>query len=214
MNLANITRLHNSISAISFMRRIIALVEDYSEKRKVFNEKLSNQPLHILTVSQMKMVFEGNLLLLLELANLQGKSEDIKNYKNNDLLRVLLPLIKLFSAKCGIEIIGEGMECFGGNGYMENSNIPVILRDSYVLAIWEGTTNVLSVDFLKLVQNNPSSIQKLFGKIEKRLKSLSSDKENHEKIKNILNFLKNKNNNFINLKTSRAFAFLYLYFFK
>lgn len=207
MNLANITRLHNAITAISGMRRIIALVEDYSENRIVFKEKLNNQPLHVVTVSQMKMLFEGNFLLLLEMGKLQGKSEAIRNYKNNDVLRFLLPLIKLFSAKCGIEIIGEGMECFGGNGYMENSNIPVLLRDSYVLAIWEGTTNVLSLDFIKLIQNNKKILKKIFIKIKKRLKIIYKDKERFDKLSTIFEFI-DKNNNLTNLKSSRAFSYL------
>ena len=57
MNLANVTRLHNITASVSAMRRMIALLEDYSYKRKVFNNYLYNKPLHILSVSQMKFCF-------------------------------------------------------------------------------------------------------------------------------------------------------------
>lgn len=45
--------------------------------------------------------------------------------------------------------MSEGLESLGALGYMENSNIPVAFRDAQVLTIWEGTTNVLSLDFLR-----------------------------------------------------------------
>lgn len=61
----------------------------------------------------------------------------------------MTPVLKLFTAKEAVALISEGVESFGGVGYMENSRIPVILRDAQVLPIWEGTTNILSLDFVK-----------------------------------------------------------------
>ena len=51
-------------------------------------------------------------------------------------------------------VISEGLECFGGMGYMENSKIPIILRDAQVTPIWEGTTNTLSLDFANEIFKN------------------------------------------------------------
>ncbi len=47
--------------------------------------------------------------------------------------------------------MSEGIEALGALGYMENSNVPVYLRDAQVLTIWEGTTNVLCLDFLRAI---------------------------------------------------------------
>jgi len=79
-------------------------------------------------------------------------------------------LAKLFTAKNAIEIGSEGMECFGGVGYMENSGIPVILRDLYVLSIWEGTTNVLSLDFIRVIQHSSGIMTRFFDLVKKRFK--------------------------------------------
>ena len=49
--------------------------------------------------------------------------------------------------------MSEGMEALGALGYMENSYIPVLLRDAQVLTIWEGTTNVLCLDFLRAIKS-------------------------------------------------------------
>lgn len=63
--------------------------------------------------------------------------------------------MKLFTAKEAMKHVSEGLECFGGVGYMENSGIPVILWDTQVYTIWEGTTNVLSLEFFKVVTKSP-----------------------------------------------------------
>lgn len=62
---------------------------------------------------------------------------------------MMTPLLKLYTAKMCVEWMSEGIEALGALGYMENSNMPVMLRDSQVLTIWEGTTNVLCLDFLR-----------------------------------------------------------------
>ena len=66
----------------------------------------------------------------------------------------MTPVLKLFTAKEAVALISEGLEAFGGVGYMENSRLPVLLRDAQVLPIWEGTTNILSLDFLNDIFKN------------------------------------------------------------
>ncbi len=46
-------------------------------------------------------------------------------------------------------VLSEVIEAFGGAGYVEDTGLPQLLRDSQVLPIWEGTTNVLSLDTLR-----------------------------------------------------------------
>jgi alkylation response protein AidB-like acyl-CoA dehydrogenase len=170
MNLANITRLHNITFSVGYMRRMIALLEDYSKKRKVFGKELSQQPLHIIEVSKMKFTFEGNFLFLLQVVKMYSKAELDKNYKNKDLLRLILPIAKLFAARCSEEVCLEGVQGFGGVGYMENSFIPQILRDTIVTSIWEGSINLLSFDFMKVLQSNVKVFENFVAKILKRIK--------------------------------------------
>jgi alkylation response protein AidB-like acyl-CoA dehydrogenase len=47
-----------------------------------------------------------------------------KNSKSKNELRLMTPVLKLFTAKDCIWVISEGLECFGGLGYMENSGLP------------------------------------------------------------------------------------------
>ncbi|MEK6283241.1 MAG: acyl-CoA dehydrogenase family protein [Acidobacteriota bacterium] len=65
------------------------------------------------------------------------------------LLRLLTPVMKLTTAKQAVMVLSEVIEAFGGAGYVEDTGLPQLLRDSQVLPIWEGTTNVLALDTLR-----------------------------------------------------------------
>lgn len=60
-------------------------------------------------------------------------------------------MLKATLAKTGVAFLSECMECLGGQGYVEEGGIAVLYRDTQVNAIWEGTTNVLSHDFLRVL---------------------------------------------------------------
>ena len=65
------------------------------------------------------------------------------------LLRLLTPVMKLTTGKQAVVVLSEVIEAFGGAGYVEDTGLPQLLRDAQVLPIWEGTTNVLSLDTLR-----------------------------------------------------------------
>lgn len=154
------------------MRRILSLLKDYSYKRKVFGAALENQKLHINTFSQMKYLFEGNLILLFQLSKIQGKLDHLDNYSKKGLLRILLPIAKLFAGRCSEELALEGIQSFGAVGYMENSHIPNILRDTIATSIWEGSINLLSFDFVKVIKSDSNAHSALIHSIKKNLQKM------------------------------------------
>ncbi|GIY14029.1 acyl-CoA dehydrogenase family member 11 [Caerostris extrusa] len=66
--------------------------------------------------------------------------------------------MKLYTAKQAVAVASEGLETFGGQGYMEDSRLPVILRDAQVCSIWEGTTNVMSLDVIRSLLKTNSEV--------------------------------------------------------
>lgn len=149
--LVNVTRLYNSVSAVSHMRRIIALARDYAHRRQVAGGiVLAEVPLHLRTLGDMELRFRGCLGLLLFVVTLLDKVEEgVATPAERQSLRLLTPITKLYTAKEALAVVSEGLESFGGLGYMENSGLPGLERDVQVLSIWEGTTNVLSLDTLR-----------------------------------------------------------------
>jgi alkylation response protein AidB-like acyl-CoA dehydrogenase len=148
----HITRTWNSICAISFMRRGLALARDYAAKRKAFGDTLSRKPLHADTLATLQVEFEAAFHLVFFAVGLLGKEEaGTATDEERKLFRTLSSIVKLTSGKQGVGIASEVLECFGGAGYVEDTGLPMLLRDSQVLSIWEGTTNVLSLDTLKSI---------------------------------------------------------------
>jgi acyl-CoA dehydrogenase len=145
-----LTRTWNSVCAASFMRRGIALARDYARRRVAFGQPLSRQPLHVQTLAAMQAEYEAAFHLCFELIHLLGRAEHGEaDGDARALLRLMTALAKLTTGKQAVAVSTEAIECFGGAGYVEDTGLPVIVRDSQVLPIWEGTTNVLSLELLK-----------------------------------------------------------------
>ena len=142
-----ITRAWNSVTATAFMRRACALARSYASERKAFGAMLADLPLHRETLDDIEMETRAATLLAFELVALIGREEagDIDD-EQRALLRLVTPIAKLVTAKQTVAGVSEAIEAFGGAGYVEDTGLPVLLRDSQVLPIWEGTTNVLSLD--------------------------------------------------------------------
>lgn len=146
----NITRTWNAICAVASMARAIALARDFAERRRAFGRPLIEQPLHAQTLADLQAEFEGAFALAFEVAHLLGRVEHGSAAPHEAaLLRLLTPLAKLWTGKLAVRICSEAIECFGGAGYIEDTGLPQLLRDAQVYPIWEGTTNVLSLDSLR-----------------------------------------------------------------
>lgn len=150
----NVTRSWNAVCAIATMRRAIALARDYAHKRRAFGRRLIEHPLHQATLAAMQADFEAAFQLTFHVVELLGRVQHGKaDAADIALLRLLTPLAKLWTGKLAVAICSEAIECLGGAGYIEDSGLPQLLRDAQVLPIWEGTTNVLSLDVLRVLRN-------------------------------------------------------------
>lgn len=157
--LLNITRLWNGISAVSLMRRGLALSFDYAQKRVAFGAPLSEKPLHRDTLATLFAETAAAFQLAFYVAELTGRSETREiNDDEALLLRMLTPVMKLTTGKQSVMVASEVLETFGGAGYIEDTGLPVLLRDSQVLPIWEGTTNVLALDTLRALQSRDNDL--------------------------------------------------------
>eukprot|EP01096_Ripella_sp_DP13-Kostka_P007208 TRINITY_DN2620_c0_g2_i1.p1 TRINITY_DN2620_c0_g2~~TRINITY_DN2620_c0_g2_i1.p1 ORF type:complete len:687 (-),score=249.70 TRINITY_DN2620_c0_g2_i1:67-1989(-) len=171
----NITRLHNAISSVAYVKLAMVLATDFAKNRTAFGAPLHNQPLHIITLARVQAELDGCLHLIYYALFLQGKEETGGlTETEGKVLRLLIPLIKLYTAKLCVKSTSELLECFGGMGYMEDSGIPRILRDSQVLPIWEGTTNILSLDVLRALKKSPDSLQAFMANALSKIRSAQS----------------------------------------
>jgi putative acyl-CoA dehydrogenase len=178
-SLFNITRIYNAICSLSQMRRGIELAIEYSDVRVAFGRKLREHPLHVQTLSDLQLEWMGCFHLVMKAVELLGKDECGKASETETaLLRVLTPLAKLYTGKSVAAVSSEVLESFGGAGYIEDTGLPRLLRDAQVLSIWEGTTNVLSLDLLRAFEKEKGfeAIQKDLIQRLKNLKNAEAQK--------------------------------------
>ena len=156
----NITRLYNSICAVAEARSAVLVAQDYAQKRKAFGQYLWDLPLHKDTLHDLEAQVRACLCFSFFVISLLDKVEKSKAKEEEILLlRLLTPVLKLFTAKYSLKIVSEALESMGGVGYCEDTDFPRRLRDAQVFSIWEGTTNILSLETLKVLKKYPEILE-------------------------------------------------------
>jgi alkylation response protein AidB-like acyl-CoA dehydrogenase len=151
----NLTRIHNALGATGAMARGLAIVRSFAKVRTVFGEPLHTLPAHKATLADLSVDYAGCLALAMKCCALTGRAEQgMASDHELALLRGLTPLTKLATARWAVADAAEMMEALGGVGYCEDSGMPALVRDVHVMPIWEGTTNVLSLDLLRAEHRN------------------------------------------------------------
>jgi alkylation response protein AidB-like acyl-CoA dehydrogenase len=168
-SLFNVTRMYNAVCALSGARRALAYALDYAQKRRSFGRQLVDHPLHAETLADMVVEFEGNFVLTFHLAELLGRDElGQASPEESAMLRMLTPIAKLYTGKSCMAITSEALECLGGAAYIEDTGMPALHRNAQVFSIWEGTTNVLSLDVIRAIEKE-GAFQPFVEGILKRL---------------------------------------------
>jgi acyl-CoA dehydrogenase len=146
----NITRIHNSIGSIASLARGLAWARAYARVREVFGRSLHEMPAHRATLTEIAVDHAAAVALVLRCCELTGRVEaDRATEDEIAVLRGLTPITKLATARWAVAGAAEAMEAIGGVAYCEDSYFPALVRNTHVQPIWEGTTNVLSLDFLR-----------------------------------------------------------------
>ena len=165
----NVTRFHNAMGAAGGMRRCVDLAVAYSRVRESSGRRLIDLPLHVETLAEMSVEAEAAFALTQRVAHLMGRCEQqVASPVEQQVLRGLTPITKLLTGKMAVAVASEALEAFGGAGYIEDTGLPQLLRNAQVLPIWEGTTNVLSLDLLRAAARN-NALPALFDDLGARL---------------------------------------------
>ena len=168
-----VTRMWNSVCAVAAMRRAAALARSYALEREAFGRRLAELPLHRDTLAAVEAETWGAFLITFLLVELTGRQENgAIDDEQRALLRLITPLTKLVTGKQAVGVVSEVIESFGGAGYVEDTGLPMLLRDTQVLPIWEGTTNVLSLDAL-LRADLRAGLAALMGRVSACLRPLT-----------------------------------------
>jgi acyl-CoA dehydrogenase len=161
----NLSRLYNSVAACAVIGRAVYEARHYIERRHAFGRPVLEWPLAQETFWDLEAEHMAALLLTFETVDALAKA-DAGDADAAKLLRILTPITKAVTGKVAVPCVSEAMELIGGNGYIEESPLPRLLRDAQVLPIWEGTTNLLVLDALR-VMHKDSSHELLLSRVRK-----------------------------------------------
>uniref|UniRef100_A0A093XSE5 Putative acyl-CoA dehydrogenase AidB n=1 Tax=Talaromyces marneffei PM1 TaxID=1077442 RepID=A0A093XSE5_TALMA len=165
----NITRMQNIVSSVGAWGRGLAISRAFARVRNVGGKLLCDVPAHVRGLAQEHVKYTAHMHLSFFIAALLGRSEGSNDTSSaassiipqdinriNALYRLLTPIAKAQTALSAINGLRACMESLGGVGYLENEdpelNIARLFRDTNVLAIWEGTTDIMADDFMRVVK--------------------------------------------------------------
>jgi putative acyl-CoA dehydrogenase len=146
------TRLDCVLGSASLMRRAVAEASWHVAHRSAFGGVLADKPLMRNVVADLAVESEAATALALRLAACVDRLADPHEAA---LRRIALPLAKFWVCKRTPGLVAEALECLGGNGYVEESGLPLLYREAPLNSVWEGSGNVNALDVLRALSREP-----------------------------------------------------------
>lgn len=154
-DMLNLSRLYNAVASVGVVGRAVYEARHYIERRHVFGQPVIEWPLAQETFFDIEAEQVAAMLITFEAIEALGRA-DAGDEDAAKLVRLLTPIVKAVTGKLAVPCVSEAMELIGGNGYIEEHPMPRLLRDAQVLPIWEGTTNILVLDALRVAHKEGS----------------------------------------------------------
>src|SRR3954467_13579154 len=153
------TRLDCVIGSSAGMRRGVAEALWHARHRSAFGRRLAEQPAMVNVLCDLAVESEAATATALRLARAYDEGDTA-------LRRFATAVLKYWICKRATPHAAEALECLGGNGYVEESPMPRLLRDAPLNGIWEGSGNVMSLDVLRAMAREPEGLPAFLAECE------------------------------------------------
>jgi acyl-CoA dehydrogenase len=150
MEMVNGSRLSNAMRAAGIMRRCLLESIVHARGREAFGGALFDKPLLRQNLLEMLLDAEAAASVVLNAAVMLDAA-DAGSTEARTLLRLVTPVAKAWITARARSVASEAMNVRGGNGYVEEWVNARLLRDAYLGAIWEGSTNVVALDVQRAI---------------------------------------------------------------
>ncbi|GII80573.1 acyl-CoA dehydrogenase [Sphaerisporangium rufum] len=165
IEMVNMTRLDCVLGSAAGMRAGVRQAVHHALHRSAFGKPLADQPLMRNVLADLVLESEAATTLALRLAGATDRA--IRGDTGQGALRrVALAAAKYWVCKRAPGHAAESLECLGGNGYVEDSQLPRLFRESPLNGIWEGSGNVAALDLLRSVGKEPENLDAFFGEVD------------------------------------------------
>ena len=163
----SLLRLDATIIAAGQMRAALAQAVHHCRHRSVSGERLVDHDLMTRVLADMALDVAGATVLAMRLA--AAKDASATDPAEAAYLRLVLPAAKYWIAKIGVAVAAEALECVGGNGYVETGMMPRFYRDAPAHALWAGPGNVLGLDLIDALGEDPKTLEIVIEEITSEL---------------------------------------------
>jgi putative acyl-CoA dehydrogenase len=165
IEMVNMTRLDCVIGAASGMRHGLVEAVHHATHRKTFGRHLVDQPLMRNVLADLAVESEAATVLMMRLAGAADRS--VRGDETESAFkRLALAVGKYWVCKRWPGHSAEALECLGGNGYVEESGMPRLFRESPLNSIWEGSGNVAALDVLRAMAREPQAVEAFFAELD------------------------------------------------
>ncbi len=152
MEMVTLTRLDCSVFSAGLMRTSLAEAVHHCRHRSAFNAKLIDQPIMERVLGDLSLDAVAASALTFRLASAFDRAG--ANPNEAAYVRLMTPVIKYWTCKIAPALIGEAMECLGGNGYVEANNLARHYREAPLNGIWEGAGNIMCLDVIRVLSKS------------------------------------------------------------
>jgi putative acyl-CoA dehydrogenase len=160
IEMVNHTRLDCVLGSAAGMRRAVAEATHHAAHRSAFGKALIDQPLMENVLADLCVESEAATLLAVRLASAYEPDADPA------FRRPATAIAKYWICKRAAWHIAEALECLGGNGYVEESPMPRLFRDSPLNSIWEGSGSVIALDVLRTFSKDRQPFEAVMAEID------------------------------------------------
>ena len=159
----NHTRLDCALGSVALMRRAVAEATHHAAHRVAFGAPLADQPLMRNVLADLCLESEAATSLVFRVA---------RAYDDADapFRRLATAVAKYWTCKVAPGVVGEALECLGGDGYVEESVLPRLYREAPLNSIWEGSGNVAALDVLRIARRQPEAVEAFLAELEPELR--------------------------------------------
>ncbi len=158
------TRLDCVVGSTALMRQAVTQAGWHVAHREAFGAALIDKPLMRNVMADMQIEVEVATVMMMRLSGAFDRAP--LDPAEEALRRLVTPVAKYWVSKRCSELVREAMECLGGNGYVDDSIMPRLHRESPVNAIWEGSGNVIALDVVRALAKSPQTADAFLADVE------------------------------------------------
>jgi putative acyl-CoA dehydrogenase len=164
IDMVNITRLDCVLGSASGMRYGVVRAAHHATHRSAFGSPLVEQPLMANVLADLALESEAASTVAMRLAGATDRAA-AGDAQEEAFRRLGLAVTKYWVCKRAPSHAAEALECLGGNGYVEESQMPRLYREAPLSSIWEGSGNVAALDALRAMGKQPESVEAFFTEV-------------------------------------------------